>query len=654
MRFSDHILDEIRARLSISEVVGRKVTWDRRKSVPSKGDHWACCPFHGEKTPSFHADDRRGHYHCFGCKESGDIFTFVTKMDGLNFPEAVEMLAGLAGVNLPKPTREDAEREKKRSTLYDVMELAADFFEEQLQTGQGSAARGYLSDRGLSAKTQQTFRLGYAPADRRALKTHLASNNVTPEQMADSGMVIHGPDISVPYDRFRDRIMFPIRDARGRVIAFGGRALSPDAQAKYLNSPEGPLFHKSNVLYNFDTARSAGYEKGTLIVAEGYMDVIALVRAGFPNAVAPLGTALTDGQLRLMWKAVPEPVLCFDGDAAGCKAAYRAIDTALPLLQPGYSLKFALLPDGKDPDDLIKAGGSEAIPEILGQAQPLAQLLWDRELEAGDLSTPERRADFETRLFAAVRQVNDDRVRSHYEDHVRSKLTSLWSSASGKTGDQVSVRKYGPRGGQKSKKARPQGRWSSQHPWDLQFPPSQALKRLAGSAQTATGIERRANLIVLAVVNHPWLVENDPDEFADLKFSTVALDSVRREILDVAALQSPLDTALLRDHLGQRGYSEFLGKLDAGTSYKSDWFVHPEAAKADVETGWSQLVLLHKKALMLNSELRAAELALADEATEENLAHLNEIREQLRSQAGEEATVEGFGEASGRPQALSN
>ncbi|MCP5084852.1 MAG: DNA primase [Alphaproteobacteria bacterium] len=648
MRFSDHILDDIRARLPISEVVGRKVTWDRRKSVPAKGDHWACCPFHGEKTPSFHADDRRGRYHCFGCKESGDIFTFVTKTDGLNFPEAVQMLADLAGVDLPKPTAQDAEREQKRATLYDVMELAAKFFENNLQNADGSAARGYLSDRGLSAKTQQDFRIGYAPNDRRALKSHLAANDVSPEQMAESGLIISGPDISVPYDRFRDRVMFPIRDMRGRVIAFGGRALSADAQAKYLNSPEGPLFHKSNVLYNFDTARSAAYEAGNLVVCEGYMDVIALVRAGYANAVAPLGTALTQEQLRLMWKAVPEPVLCFDGDIAGRKAAFRAVDTALALLQPGYSLKFALLPEGQDPDDLITEGGRAAIEKFLENATPLAAMLWERELETSDLTTPERRADFEQRLFEAVRQVGDERVRAHYSDHIQTKLKELWGSA----GTTRPPRPRRQKPGRQAARWSP-GRGSHARPWDMQFPPSQELKRLVTPTKSGMGGLYREQLLLLALVNHPYLVEEKLDLVADLEFSNQDLDSLRREILDVAALQAPLETALLRDHLAQRGYSNILGQLDAGLSHKSDWFVQADAAKADVETGWSQLVVLHMKALMLNKELMAAELALAEEATEENLAALNEVREQLRSQAGEEATIEGFGEASGRATVIS-
>lgn len=640
MRFSDTFLDEIRARLPITDVVGRKVTWDKRKSLPAKGDYWACCPFHGEKTPSFHADNRRQRYHCFGCKESGDIFTFVTKLEGLSFPEAVEQLAGLAGLDMPKRTPEDAQRAEQRASLYDVMEIAAQFFEDRLQASEGAAARGYLSDRGITARTMANFRLGYAPGDRRALKTHLAGNNISPEQMAEAGLVIAGEDIAVPYDRFRDRVMFPIKDARGRVIAFGGRALSADVPAKYLNSPDTPLFHKGTVLYNFDTARAAAYDAGSIICVEGYTDVIALVRAGFPHVVAPLGTALTADQLKLMWKAVPEPVLCFDGDGAGLKAAYRAVDTALPLLAPGYSLKFALLEEGTDPDELVRDGGREAVQEVLTDARPLSAMLWERELSVNDLATPERRADFDARLHDAVRQIGDERVRAHYVDHIRERLNAM-AGKTKRTG-------AGFRRGAGAKRGRADFGRNRERPWDMHLPASSELKRLAGSAMNRTTGERRERLILLTVINHPFLIEQDTDLFATMDFSNRDLDTLRKKILDTAALQASLDTALLRDHLAQRGYSKLLGLLDAKVTQESDWFVLPDAAKADVETGWAQLVVLHNKALTLQKELKAAEYAFAEDNSDMNFAHLNEIRDQIRSHAGEEAMVDGYGEASGR------
>ena len=373
MRFPPSFLDDIRNRVSISAVIGRKVAWDRRKTNAGKGDYWACCPFHGEKSPSFHADDRKGRYYCFGCKVSGDIFTYLVEKEGVPFPEAVAQLAQDAGLPMPVVSEADVQREVQRASLYEIMEFSSQFFQTELQAARGAKARGYLSDRGLSAAIQKEFAMGYAPDDRSALRTHLAEKNVSVEQMAEAGLVVSGDDIAVAYDRFRDRVMFPIRDARGRVIAFGGRALRADVPAKYLNSPDTPLFHKGEILYNFDKARGVAHTTSQLIAVEGYVDVIAMFRAGFTEAVAPLGTALTENQLALMWKTVPEPTLCFDGDSAGQKAAYRALDLALPLLKPGHSLKFAFLPQGQDPDDLLKAEGPEAVKAVIDAAEQVHQ-----------------------------------------------------------------------------------------------------------------------------------------------------------------------------------------------------------------------------------------------------------------------------------------
>jgi DNA primase len=352
MRFSDAFLDEIRNRLPITQVVGEHVLWDKRKSQPGKGDMWACCPFHGEKSPSFHADDRRGRYHCFGCGASGDHFRFLTEKTGMSFPEAVELLAGRAGVPMPTRDEKAEKRAEARRSLYDVMELATAYFIEALAHNVGARARGYLLERGVSGSMQQRFRIGYAPDSRNGLKEFLAANGVSAKEMADTGLVVHGEDIPVPYDRFRNRLMFPITDFRGRVIAFGGRALSADVAAKYLNSPETELFHKRQTLYNGQAARQAGYDGKPLIVVEGYLDVIAAVAAGFEGAVAPLGTALTEDHLNLLWRMTDIPVLCFDGDSAGMRAAERSIDIALPMLKPGKSVKIVTLPGGLDPDDL--------------------------------------------------------------------------------------------------------------------------------------------------------------------------------------------------------------------------------------------------------------------------------------------------------------
>src|SRR5579872_4383553 len=321
MRFSPQFLDELRARLPVSEVVGRRV------KLKKAGREWkGLSPFQQEKTPSFTVNDQKQFYHDFSTGKHGNIFDFLMETEGVSFPEAVERLAAMAGLPLPAATPDAARHEARRKTLHDVMELAAKFFADTLASRNGAKARGYLADRAITPATQLQFRLGYAPPDRFALKEHLGNQSISVEDMIETGLLIGGDDIPLPYDRFRDRVMFPITDARGRVIAFGGRALRPDVPAKYLNSPETPLFHKGDVLYNFDTARAAAHDKGEIIAVEGYVDVIAMVRAGLPHAVAPLGTALTENQLNLLWKTVPEPTLCFDGDRAGQKAAFRAAD----------------------------------------------------------------------------------------------------------------------------------------------------------------------------------------------------------------------------------------------------------------------------------------------------------------------------------------
>ncbi|MCW5696705.1 MAG: DNA primase, partial [Bauldia sp.] len=428
MRFPDGLLDEIRDRLPLSQVVGRRVTWDRRKTQPAKGDYWACCPFHQEKSPSFHADDRRGRYHCFGCGAEGDAFRFVQETEGLSFPEAVEKLASEAGVSLPAPDRASAEREERRSTLRDVLEAAARFYQQALRSPAGSATRAYLDRRGMNQETQAAFRLGYAGPSRSALKEHLAGNGFTQELMAEAGLIITGPDVPVSFDRFRDRVMFPIEDMRGRVVGFGGRALSADAQAKYLNSPETPLFQKGSLLYHGGPAREAARKAGTVIAVEGYVDVIAMVRAGFVHTVAPLGTALTEQQLQLLWRMAPEPILCFDGDGAGLRAAHRAVDLALPHLKPGASLRFALLPDGNDPDDLIGKAGPDAMAAVLAAALPLIDMLWMRETEDAPLDTPERRAALEQKLEAAANAVGDPGVRKHYRAALAERLAQIFAA----------------------------------------------------------------------------------------------------------------------------------------------------------------------------------------------------------------------------------
>src|SRR5947209_11439530 len=427
MYFSPQFLEELRARLAVSDVVGRRV------KLKKSGSEWrGLSPFNQERTPSFFVNDQKAMWFDFSAGKNGSIFDFVMLTEGVTFPEAVERLAAQAGMTLPQVDPHEAARDERRKTLNEVVELAAKFFEATLAARLGAKARGYLADRGLDPKTQLRFRIGYAPPDRFALKEHLGAQGVSAVDMIEAGLLVSGEDIPVPYDRFRDRVMFPITDLRGRVIAFGGRALEKDAQAKYLNSPEAPLFHKGDNLYNLATARQAAHDGAPLVVVEGYVDVIAMVGAGFAASVAPLGTALTENQLALLWKMADEPILCFDGDKAGQKAGGRAGDLALPLLKPGKSLRFALLPEGQDPDDLARSGGRAAIEAVIGAARGLADIIWSREIEGGIFATPERRAAPEARTRRPQSGMRDQVVRRYYRQDLAERLQRMFAPEAGR------------------------------------------------------------------------------------------------------------------------------------------------------------------------------------------------------------------------------
>jgi DNA primase len=419
-------LDELRSRLSLSAVVGRKVTWDMRKSNMAKGDWWAPCPFHQEKSASFHVDDRKGFYYCFGCHAKGDAITFVKESGNLSFIEAVETLAREAGLAMPARDPAAAQRADRRTELQGVMEEIVRFYRLQLKTSGGAEARGYLAaKRRLSEDAWERWGIGWAPDSRSALRDALAARGVPAEMMVATGMVARGEDGSL-YDRFRGRIIFPILDARGRAISLGGRSLDPKARAKYLNGPETELFDKGRTLFNLARAREAVGKGARLILAEGYMDVIALCEAGFGGAVAPLGTAVTEEQLRLAWRIAEEPVIALDGDAAGVRAGLRVVDLALPLLEAGRGLRFALLPGGMDPDDLIGAQGAGAMQAVLDAAEPMVRLLWRRETEGRVFDSPERRAALEKSLRAATGRIADPTLRDHYARALKDLLWEMF------------------------------------------------------------------------------------------------------------------------------------------------------------------------------------------------------------------------------------
>ncbi|MCF6317297.1 MAG: DNA primase [Marinosulfonomonas sp.] len=420
-------LDELRTRISLTDVVGRKVMWDTRKSNQAKGDMWAPCPFHQEKTASFHVDDRKGFYYCFGCHAKGDAISFVRETENVGFMEAVEIIAREAGMPVPKRDPAAQQKADRRTQLAEVMEQAVQYFRLQLKTANATVAREYLAGRGLSEAALDRWDIGFAPNGRQGVFAHLTGKGVAADLVIDAGLAARPDDGRDPYDRFRDRIIFPIRDARGRAIALGGRAMAKDARAKYLNSPETELFDKGRSLYNHGPAREAAGKGAALIVAEGYMDVIALVEAGFTACVAPLGTAITESQLQMMWRVSPEPVIALDGDRAGFQAALRLIDLALPLLEAGQSLRFALMPEGLDPDDVLKAQGKGAMQRLIDGAVPMVQLLWRRETEGGVFDSPERKAALDKNLRAAISKIKDASIRGHYGQAIKQMRWDLFA-----------------------------------------------------------------------------------------------------------------------------------------------------------------------------------------------------------------------------------
>lgn len=421
MNFPPSFLDAIRQRMSASSVIGKAI----KLTPKGRGEFSALCPFHREKSPSFTVSDDKGFYHCFGCGAHGDVIGFMMNYHRLEFPEAVKQLAEEAGLPMPEPETPVQKAQRERSDiLREAVEFAAAWFEEQLRLPAGQEAQQYLIRRGLGEDVIREFRLGYAPDSRHGLKDYLARKGVLPEIMLEAGLTIQ-PENGDAYDRFRGRVIFPIQDAKGRVVAFGGRALGAEQQPKYLNSPETPLFHKGHMLYNFHRARAAAKDDGRYFIVEGYMDVIAFHRAGIHTAVAPLGTAFTPDQLQLLWPLVAEPTLCLDGDAAGQRAMHRAAQTALPLLKPGHSLNFVLLPAGKDPDDIVSTGGAGALKEAVAQPQPLSEIIWRFEAGNAELTTPEKRAALEQRVNEVVQSIADKTVRGHYQQFMNDRLWEM-------------------------------------------------------------------------------------------------------------------------------------------------------------------------------------------------------------------------------------
>jgi len=620
MSFSPQFLDELRARIGLADTIARKVKLTRRGREFS-----GLCPFHGEKTPSFTVNEDKGFYHCFGCGAHGDVIGFVMRADNLSFPEAVERLAEQAGLAVPASSPEERQRAQEAVSLYAVTEKACAHFARELAGARGRASRDYLARRGLDETAVARFRLGYAPDSRTALKTALMGGGITESLLVTAGLLIVPEDGRPSYDRFRGRVVFPIFDRRGRPIAFGGRVLG-EGEPKYLNSPDTPLFQKGQVLYGWAHALKGARETGTLVVTEGYMDVIALTAAGIP-AMAPLGTALTESQILALWRVVPEPVLCFDGDAAGARAAARAAERALPLLRPGLSFRFVALPRGEDPDSLVRARGARGMESLLATAAPLAEVIWNLEVRGRPVDTPERRALIEKRLMERARAIADRGVQEHYLREFRARLRAAFADFSPVAGARRRARPGAATG---------RARLASD-------------PLMAGAEGSA---EARERVLVATVLNHPEILAEVAEELSGAEIGNHELDSLRQAILEIAATGGVPGAEALAQALAERGFRRTVEALSGAAARVLDWFARPGAARADALIGFRQVLALHQRFGGLRAALEAGESALAEDMTEAQWERFRALKAEAEDPAAAEAEIEDFGLASGRKRGL--
>ena len=607
MAFTPQFLDDLRHRTGLAELVGKRVRLSRKGN-----EYTGLCPFHKEKTPSFTLNEDKGFYHCFGCGAHGSAIDFVMNMDGVSFPEAVEILAKQAGLEIPIDSPQEREKAKIRQSLYDVLEIACVFFEQKLHGSEGSEALNYLRGRNLDDGTIGKFRLGFAPNGHGALKAALRREKITDAQMVSAGLLIQPENNSQQvYDRFRNRITFPIMDKRGRVIAFGGRLMGKwddKKLAKYLNSPETELFHKGRVLYNLANASKASRDQGTVIVSEGYMDVIALSQAGFENSVAPLGTALTNEQISELWKVVREPVVCFDGDKAGVRAQGRAAERALAILKPGYAIRFATLPSGEDPDSMIATKGRDAFQEIIARSDPLSEVLWRLETGGRILKTPEQRASVQKALEDHTRRIIDPTVRAHFSRDFKDRIWVAGSQSGGKHGATMSVG--------------------------------------AGAAFVAKvdAHSLHERILIATILGHPELFEQVGESLGTLSFSAPGLDNLRQEVLKTLTKNPDLNSEGIRSHLCDNGFDEIIHDVWGPNLFVNAFFAKPEV---DIETaleGWREIYSLYKSK-DLRIEIEEESQRLIVDTSSENFSRLNMLSEQkLEASKGvEENSASRFG-----------
>ena len=637
MSFPPSFLEELRSRLPLSEIVGKRLRLTR-----AGREYKGCCPFHNEKTPSFYVNDDKQFFHCFGCGAHGDVIGFTMRHDRLSFPEAIENLAAQAGLVVPQDTPVNREQFDQEKRLYQLLERATAWFTEQLFAPSGREAMAYLQKRGLGEDAIRRFQLGYAPNDGQALIRKLISEGYKVDELMSVGLAKKSEERNETYSFFRNRVIFPVGDRRGRTVAFGGRVLG-DGEPKYLNSPDHPLFHKGKLLYGLSRARTAVTQNQPIIVVEGYMDVIALVEAGFSGAVAPLGTALTEDQMAVLWKLLPppdsrdpsrdySPILCFDGDNAGLRAAARGVERALPLLTPAQTFRVAFMPEGLDPDDLIKQSGKGAMDSVLNQAQPMIDVLWNMTLAGRRMGTPEERSTFTSAIKQRVSHIGHENLRQMYQDEVQKRLAAMMPQR------QAANQSYGQGQYGKSQYGQPRkaGKWQPPQPQTpvMTRPPLQ------------NGQKRRERAYLALMINHPALFGEFGEEFAQIAFQTPIYEALRQRIVDILSLEShePLDAAELNRHLsdtihgvsGENQPPEGLAEVLSESTYTHASFARPGQNLDAARKGWKSL-RNNQLQEELEADFHAARRRWIDEKSDESYSRFLALQrevELLRQEAG--------------------
>ncbi|MFP6710910.1 MAG: DNA primase [Rhodospirillales bacterium] len=612
MAFSPRFLDEVKNRIGLAEVVGRRV-----RLIKKGREHSGLCPFHNEKTPSFTVNEDKGFYHCFGCGEHGSVFDFVMKTDNLSFPEAVERLANEAGMEIPVETPEERQRQERAKGLYEVIEAATVYFEKLLRMPEGKAALDYLLNRGISEASIKHFRIGFAADNRGGLKAALSRQGISDQLMIEAGLLIQPDDPSrEPYDRFRGRVIFPITDRRGRMIAFGGRILG-DGEPKYLNSPETPLFHKGFNLYAMSQSIDSIRKSNFIIVCEGYTDVISMHQAGFSQTVAPLGTALTEDQLKVMWRISKNIYLCFDGDTAGQKAMNRVVDRALPIFEEGQQLSFMLLPKGEDPDELIKKYGNEFIQKLLNEALPLSKWLWNRVKTANYLTHQERSAT-ENNIRTSLQPIKNQNVRNTLQNELTSQLWDYLKKKSASTKNQKTTKKREQINTQ--------------------------LEMKSGVSAQIDAIWIQQAILVGTIINHPDLFDALGEQLGSLEFKAPELDKLRQEVLNTLASSPGLDFQALQDHLNTTGFSELMNGLLSRQVINHANFARPDEHTDVTRKGWEQTLRLFRRNQLLE-EIRVVEEELAENPTQEAFELLKALKQTATQKEDAEEYLSNFDSA---------